>query len=451
MGARSLASSFKLWWLLLNTSLIVYLLSRRISGDLETSQTRVGTCRHHHRHRVCDPQCTPGNGVCLDGVCACNKGWSGEDCSSRVCYNDCNENGLCLNGTCVCNRRYTGEDCSVDVAILKEEEIYQSVSDKIDKNGKIDRDIEHFVNTRAAKKYHFELCRSSKACQAAWLAQMLPLLVHLPRDDVHLRYPSCAIVSSGKNVVYNGSSSFQEKRTTGRGEDIDKHRAIFRLNNAPTENFEKWVGKRTTHRLVEADYAQMVQDILGTEVTVNRSKSIVTPTTFWAGGYPHVEKVTYLMAVYPSKLRNQMRAPETNGYSPYSEIFPGNRRYLFSPHFMNEVKDIYGRFRETIKGKGLGCYKAKSVRVPQIFTALMYSMQVCSKVHIYGLSQTPLSALYKKARERKLKVNSRETGESCCYYEVEGEFSSRNPICDELTKNHIIRILMKTNKIFLYD
>ena len=379
----------------------------------------------------CDPACTD-QGVCLYGRCECDKGWAGEDCSLRVCHRDCSNNGFCLNGTCICNRRYTGDDCSVDVALLKEGEIYDAVAEKIDRNGKIDREIEHFASARSAKKYHYELCSRgvhSKACSSAWLNQMVPLIPLLPRDDTHLRYPSCAIVSSGRNVVYNAT----EFRETGRGEDIDSHRAVIRLNNAPTEGFEAWVGKRTTHRLVEGDYAQMVQNMLGTEVTVNETKSVVTPMNWWVGGFPHVQKVTYLMAVYPSVSRNQVRPPENNGYASFADVFPGTRRYIISPQFLREVGEIYSGYRETIKSKGLGCYKAWSIKVPQIFTALIYSLQVCQKVHIYGISKEP-------------------GAEHCCYYKVDEGFSSRNPVCDEITKNHILRMLLKgTKRLFLYD
>jgi hypothetical protein len=45
------------------------------------------------------------------------------------------------------------------------------------------------------------------------------------------------------------------RRDTGYGEDIDKHYMVMRLDNAPTEGYEKWVGTRTTHRLVQVSPA----------------------------------------------------------------------------------------------------------------------------------------------------------------------------------------------------
>jgi hypothetical protein len=99
---------------------------------------------------------------------------------------------------------------------------------------------------------------------------------------------------------------------------------VLRLDNAPTAGFERWVGSRTTHRLVQADYAHLVHSMLGVEVVVNNTKSVVTPSTWWAGGYPTVERVTYLLAIPATPMKQQqLRAPEHNGFAPFMEVFPG--------------------------------------------------------------------------------------------------------------------------------
>ena len=48
---------------------------------------------------------------------------------------------------------------------------------------------------------------------------------------------SCALVGNSRSML------MQE-----RGEEIDEHEVVLRLNQAPTNAFEKWVGSKTTHR-----------------------------------------------------------------------------------------------------------------------------------------------------------------------------------------------------------
>ena len=54
-----------------------------------------------------------GRGNCSEeGVCECEKGWSGEQCQLPVCPNDCftsTGQGDCVDGVCLCVPEYTGE------------------------------------------------------------------------------------------------------------------------------------------------------------------------------------------------------------------------------------------------------------------------------------------------------------------------------------------------------
>jgi len=62
---------------------------------------------------TCPNNCA-GFGVCANGQCFCNPGYSGDDCSVSVsCSNDCSGNGICKYGQCWCGPNYVGDDCSV--------------------------------------------------------------------------------------------------------------------------------------------------------------------------------------------------------------------------------------------------------------------------------------------------------------------------------------------------
>ncbi|KFP88943.1 Tenascin-R [Acanthisitta chloris] len=51
-------------------------------------------------------------GLCVDGECVCEEGFTGEDCSQLRCPRDCSGKGYCANGTCVCQEGFAGEDCT---------------------------------------------------------------------------------------------------------------------------------------------------------------------------------------------------------------------------------------------------------------------------------------------------------------------------------------------------
>ena len=60
------------------------------------------------------------------------------------------------------------------------------------------------------------------------------------------RKPSCALVGNSRALLANDRL----------GELIDDHDIVMRLNQAPSKRFEKYVGHKTTHRLLNAKWTQ---------------------------------------------------------------------------------------------------------------------------------------------------------------------------------------------------
>lgn len=59
-------------------------------------------------------------GYCLEGICFCKPGFSGDSCGTVIdasdlsCLNNCNNNGVCDDfGKCKCHEGYSGLDCSI--------------------------------------------------------------------------------------------------------------------------------------------------------------------------------------------------------------------------------------------------------------------------------------------------------------------------------------------------
>jgi len=66
-------------------------------------------------HVECNKKC--GHGYCMDFKCHCKEGWSGEKCDYQgECYNKCSGNGKCVGKkgkpVCKCKKGFTGKDCS---------------------------------------------------------------------------------------------------------------------------------------------------------------------------------------------------------------------------------------------------------------------------------------------------------------------------------------------------
>uniref|UniRef100_A0AAY4A3M5 Tenascin N n=1 Tax=Denticeps clupeoides TaxID=299321 RepID=A0AAY4A3M5_9TELE len=110
---------------------VTYLKSQCAQGcckntGVDTSCSGRGT----YQQETCQCQCDPGwtgpdcstsicpddcndNGRCVDGRCVCHDGYTGHDCGLLMCPDNCNDKGHCVDGKCVCFEHFTGDDCSI--------------------------------------------------------------------------------------------------------------------------------------------------------------------------------------------------------------------------------------------------------------------------------------------------------------------------------------------------
>jgi len=79
-----------------------------ITGDFNTTTE---SCTD-----ACPFNCGNTNGQCINGLCLCNEGYYGPDCSLSWCPKGCSGNGICMKeGRCICQNDWTGTDCSTKV------------------------------------------------------------------------------------------------------------------------------------------------------------------------------------------------------------------------------------------------------------------------------------------------------------------------------------------------
>ena len=399
--------------------------------------------------------------MCEHGTCICESGFSGEDCSQATCPSACSGKGKCLpSGVCVCHRTFTGSDCSTEVFSLRLEKVLQTLGRPFSEKGSFDEDVDLIVSAKSMKKYPRVLCRT-KACALTWAVSLSGVTPFLPRENWKPAYKTCAVVSSSKHILdgYNATSGGKGRVVSkGWGDEIDGHAMVLRFDNAPTQGFERDVGSRTTHRLVAGDYARMVHSLLGTEVVTNQTKSVVTASTWWAQGVPSPEKVVYFMSVpgiasKPGEVGGQVRAPDHNAFAPFTEVFPGNRRYLLSPVLLKRIHDAHERVRETIRTLELGCYKDSAPTLSQIFLASLLSLQLCSEVHVYGVAIAAPGAEgdTRLKRDKRFRARYRSGSNAMeLYYPNKDGFKPEVPLMDDLTHSHGLRILQETGRLHVH-
>ncbi|XP_069393037.1 N-acetylglucosamine-1-phosphodiester alpha-N-acetylglucosaminidase [Paralichthys olivaceus] len=67
-------------------------------------------CVHPRR---CEPQDCSGHGDCVDGLCVCQRGWTGTACHKLVCQPPaCGAHGVCTVDGCVCDAGWRGTNCT---------------------------------------------------------------------------------------------------------------------------------------------------------------------------------------------------------------------------------------------------------------------------------------------------------------------------------------------------
>jgi len=64
--------------------------------------------------KQCTPACDVNHGVCWQGACACENGYTGRRCAHKLCKDNCNGKGVCdkTTGLCECYHPYTGATCA---------------------------------------------------------------------------------------------------------------------------------------------------------------------------------------------------------------------------------------------------------------------------------------------------------------------------------------------------
>ncbi|QDZ21665.1 sialyltransferase [Chloropicon primus] len=168
---------------------------------------------------------------------------------------------------------------------------------------------------------------------------------HLPLEEPNWHFKRCAVVGNSGIVL------LKEK-----GEEIDNHDAVFRLNLAPVKGFERYVGSKTYFNIVNAHNLKEILQGRRRWKSVDQTSRVVMFETASHFARYHLAKPLL---------------------DKYGEMKP----VLLNPMFANHCHDIWIQLLKLLS-------KAKDKefnRKPMSgFFATMMAIQVCEHVDLYG-------------------------------------------------------------------
>lgn len=161
-------------------------------------------------------------------------------------------------------------------------------------------------------------------------------------------------------VVGNGGSMLSHKA----GRIIDtKYDAVLRYNNAPTENFEAYVGRRTTYRAINNQWTRQY------------ARQVAK------GGARGRDSVgnTILLCFGNGSLRLYLRIRRD---------FPNRVAYYIAPELTAITRAQFKRIHVRMEGLGFGPYPGGHV-MPSGIEGVLLMLQICKSVDVYGFDPPP--------------------------------------------------------------
>ncbi|QDZ23074.1 hypothetical protein HOP50_09g56140 [Chloropicon primus] len=234
---------------------------------------------------------------------------------------DCKHLGkLCVDGECVCPLMYRGSyDCSVET---KQEFSWCAGAMTSSKILKLITDC--------------PLCRREYLFEHLWVRHSITgRNAERSHEDIvdMADFSTCAVVGSGN--------------TPSKGQEIDNHTAVIRCNDAPTRRYESKVGKKTTIRVQNRDYAGWLE----------KGAEICLPYTL--GNITTNNKFTW------------------NRFKRCQGVFPSKLAVTYFKYYWDMHRPSTGTDNVLRKG----------VQTSAGFSAILFAMHVCGKVNLYGFSQ----------------------------------------------------------------
>ncbi|XP_063809872.1 beta-galactoside alpha-2,6-sialyltransferase 2 [Pseudophryne corroboree] len=176
---------------------------------------------------------------------------------------------------------------------------------------------------------------------------------YFPQIPLNKLYPqgfsTCAVVSSA-GAILNSSL----------GAEIDSHDAVLRFNSAPTHNYEKDVGNKTTMRIINS------------QILTNPNHHFTDSSL-----YKDVTLVAWDPSPYYADLHMWYHKPDYNFFPPYEQHRkknPDQPFYILHPKFTWELWKVIQENSDE---------KIQPNPPSSGFIGILIMMSLCRKVHVY--------------------------------------------------------------------